>query len=254
MTFKNKSVLITGGSNGIGFGLAKRFMMAGSNVLITGRDENRLKKIKTDFPKINIFKNDLKIHTEREELSNYIVNNFSDLDILINNAGIQRRISLAEDNAVWQERQSEIDILLSAPIHLNHLLIPLLIKGNKNSLIVNVTSGGAYIPMPFAPIYCACKVALHSYTVNLRYSLSKTNCRVVELIPPAVQTSLGGATPHGVPLDEFCDAVFTGLSDDKKIDIGFGFTDNITFELMGKPQKEVFENNAKRFPVKFYTE
>jgi uncharacterized oxidoreductase len=135
---------------------------------------------------------------------------------------------------------------------LNHLLIPLLIRENKNSLIVNVTSGMAYTPLPFAPVYSACKAALHSYTMNLRYSLSKTNCRVVELIPPAVQTSLGGAVPHGVPLNEFCDSVFAELSDDGKTDIGFDFTDNLTFELMGKPQKEVFENNANRFPVKLY--
>jgi uncharacterized oxidoreductase len=254
MTFANKTVLITGGSSGIGLGLAIRFLSAGSDVLITGRDKNKLEKVKADFPKINVFKNDLENQTEREKLSSYIIENFPELDILINNAGIQRRISLAEDNANWQERQSEIDILLSAPIHLNHLLIPLLLKGNKNSLIVNVTSGAAYIPMPFAPIYSACKAALHSYTLNLRYSLSRTNCRVVELIPPAVQTTLGGAAPHGVPLNEFCDSVFTELSDDGQTDTGFDFTDNLTFELMGKSQKDVFENNATMFPVKLYME
>jgi uncharacterized oxidoreductase len=86
---------ITGGSDGIGFGLAKRFLLAGSNGLITGRNENKLKKIKADFPKMNIFKNDLENQTVREELANHIINDFPDLDILINNAGIQRRIPLS---------------------------------------------------------------------------------------------------------------------------------------------------------------
>lgn len=135
-----------------------------------------------------------------------------DLNILINNAGIQRRISLASDQAEWAERQVEIDILLSAPIHMNYLLIPLLLGADKSGLIVNVTSGGAYIPQVFAPVYSACKAALHSYTMTLRHSLVNTSCRVTEIIPPAVQTALAGpGLNHGVPLDEFCDTVFAAL-------------------------------------------
>src|SRR6202012_4002762 len=122
----------------------------------------------------------------------YIRENMPDITILINNAGIQRRIGLAADTASWTERQAEIDILLSAPIHLNHLLIPILLSHGQPSLIVNVTSGGAFIPQVFAPVYSACKAALHSYTMPLRHSLKNTTCRVIELIPPAVQTALAG--------------------------------------------------------------
>jgi len=89
-------------------------------------------------------------------------------------------------NATWIERQVEIDILLSGPVHLNHLLIPLLLAVNKKALIVNVTSGGAYIPQAFAPMYSACKAALHHYTMTLRHALSATQCKVAELIPPAI--------------------------------------------------------------------
>ena len=254
MNFKNKQVLITGGNKGIGLGLAQRFLAAGSNVLITGRNAADLKKIKTEFPKINIYINDISIPEERIKLAEYVQDTFPDIDILINNAGIQRRVPLAEETADWQTQQNEIDILLAAPIHLCHLLIPLLIKGNKDSLIVNVTSGGAYIPQIFAPVYSACKAALHSYTMNLRYALSKTNCRVVELAPPAVQTDLGGIGIHhfGAPLNEFCDKVFAELSDDDRTEIGFGHTDGLYFQIKGKPQQRLFEINTTVMPVKIY--
>jgi short-subunit dehydrogenase involved in D-alanine esterification of teichoic acids len=117
-------------------------------------------------------------------------------NVVINNAGIQRRVSLASDTAPWSERQAEIDILLAAPVHLNHLLIPLMLRSKQPALIVNVTSGGAFVPQVFAPVYSACKAALHSYTVTPRHALQGTWLRVVELVPPAVQTGLGdpGAT------------------------------------------------------------
>jgi uncharacterized oxidoreductase len=81
---------------------------------------------------------------------------------VINNAGVKRRVPLASDTAAWPERQAEIDILFSAPVHLNHLLIPLMLRSNKPGMIVNVTSGGAFIPQVFAPLYSASKAALHS--------------------------------------------------------------------------------------------
>ena len=130
--------------------------------------------------------------------------------LLINNAGIQRRVSLASDTASWSEHQAEIDTLLSGPVHLNYLLVPLMLRHRQASLIVNVTSGGAFIPQVFAPIYSACKAAVHSYTVTLRHALRETGVRVVELIPPAVRTALAGpASTHGAPLDEFCELQFS---------------------------------------------
>ena len=82
--------------------------------------------------------------------------------------------------------------LVGGAVHLNHLLIPVMLSNEKPSLIVNVTSGGAYVPQPFAPIYGACKAALLSYTITLRHALRDTRLRVVELIPPAVATGLAG--------------------------------------------------------------
>jgi uncharacterized oxidoreductase len=160
-------------------------------------------------------------------------------------------MTLAEDQADWAVRQQEIDVLLSGPVHLNHLLIPLLLE-KENSLIVNVTSGGAYIPQVFAPIYSACKAALQSYTLTFRHALSQTNCRVVELIPPAVQTALAGAHAHGANLDEFCDTVFDQLVNSTSENIGFGPTANLSVEVSGRPVEQLFTDSAARFPVKLY--
>jgi uncharacterized oxidoreductase len=252
MDLKQAQVLITGGSEGIGYGLAKRFLSAGSKVLVTGRSRLKLEKAAAELPGLQIYVNDIGDPVQREALAAHIYTAMPGLNILINNAGIQRRVSLAADQAEWADRQAEIDILLSAPVHLNHLLIPLLLAGNKAGLIVNVTSGGAYIPQVFAPVYSACKAALHSYTMTLRHALTQTLCNVTEIIPPAVQTALAGpGLSHGAPLDEFCDSVFAELMKGDKQEIGFGPTANL--QTLISAQLTLFHDNAFRFPVETYT-
>lgn len=179
--FSEAKVLITGGSDGIGLGLASRLLNAGSTVLVTGRSHEKLEYAAEAFPGLITFVNDIGLAEERERLANHVRETLPGVNVVINNAGIQRRVSLADDHAPWAERQAEIDILLSAPVHLNHLLIPTILEHGKPGVIANVTSGGAYIPQPFAPLYSACKAALHSYTVNLRFSLAGTPCKVLEI-------------------------------------------------------------------------
>ncbi|HTV30833.1 MAG TPA: SDR family NAD(P)-dependent oxidoreductase, partial [Xanthobacteraceae bacterium] len=164
-------MLITGGAEGIGRGLAARFAAAGARVLVTGRSREKLERAASEL-RVETLVNDLSRAAEREALARHMSEVMPGLNVLINNAGIQRRVSLASDTAPWDERQVEIDTLLSAPVHLNHLLVPGMLAHGRSSLIVNVTSGGAYIPQPFAPIYSACKAALHSYTMNLRFALA----------------------------------------------------------------------------------
>ena len=253
MDFKNKFVLITGGGEGIGKGLAVRFLNAGSKVLITGRNKEKLQQAAEKNPGLLTFVNDIGEVSQRVALAEYVKEQFGVLDILVNNAGIQRRIALADDHAPWSERQAEINILLSAPVHLNDLLIPLITKDGKEGMIINVTSAGAYIPQVFAPIYSACKTALHSYTMILRHALSETSCKVVELIPPAVQTALAGpGLNHGAPLNEFSDKVFADLVAGDKDAIGFGPTDNIVQEISGQPLEKIFSGSLSRFPVNIY--
>ena len=96
----------------------------------------------------------------------------------------------------------------------------------RNPAIINVSSGLAFVPPAFAPVYGATKAAIHSFTMSLRWQLSGTPVRVYEIIPPAVNTDLGGPGLHnyGVPLDEFADAMILGLQQDAE-EIGYGFSE-----------------------------
>jgi uncharacterized oxidoreductase len=253
LDLKKSNVLITGGSEGIGRGLAERFLKAGSTVLVTGRNPEKLKRAASELPGLRTLVNDISKPEGRVELAEYIAETFPKLNVLFNNAGIQRRIALAADTAPWQERQVEIDTLLSGPVHLNSLLIPHMLRNDLPSRIVNVTSGGAFIPQVFAPIYGACKAALHSYTVTLRHALAGTSIGVVELIPPAVQTALAGpSTTHGAPLDAFCDQVFSAFQSESEM-IGFGPTDAPQFKKLVETVEPMFQTSAGRFPVAIYT-
>jgi len=253
MDLKKAQVLITGGSEGIGLGLAARFLQAGSKVLITGRSAEKLEKAAHTYPGLQTFVNDIGQPAQREVLATHIQAVMPQLNILVNNAGIQRRIALAADNAPWAERQAEIDILFSAPVHLNHLLVLLLLAHSQPALLVNVTSGGAYIPQAFAPVYSACKAALHHYTVTLRHALAGTACRVTELIPPAVQTALAGpGMQHGATLNDFCDTVFPQLLNDAATEVGYGPTENLEITLSGQSQASLFAASAARFAAPTY--
>jgi len=252
ISINSANVLITGGSEGIGRGLAARFAAAGARVLVTGRSREKLERAASEL-RVETLVNDLSRAAEREALARHVSEAMPGLNILVNNAGIQRRVSLAADTAPWDERQVEIDTLLSAPVHLNHLLVPGILAHGRSSLIVNVTSGGAYIPQPFAPIYSACKAALHSYTMNLRFALAGTACNVVEIIPPAIRTALAGpGATHGAPLDEFCDAVFAALSEGDAFEIGFGPTAGSVLQERIALDHKLFQSFSGRFPVKTY--
>lgn len=117
---------------------------------------------------------------------------------------------------------------------------------------MNVTSGGAFVPQPFAPVYSAVKAALHSWTMNLRYALAGTTVRVTELIPPAVATGPAGpGHTHGADVDEFCDAVFPGLTEGQN-EVGFGPTASPDFQRALAGEHRRFDAAAQRFPITGY--
>jgi uncharacterized oxidoreductase len=245
-----RHVLVTGGSRGIGRGLAARLLARGDRVLITGRSPETLAAAAARHPGLQTVVADLATAQAREDLAAHVRATLPDIDLVVQNAGIQRRVGLAVDDAPWAQRQAEIDILLAGPVHLDHLLIPTMLEHGRPSTIVEVTSGGAAVPQPFAPLYSASKAALHHYTLTLRSALAETSIRVVELVPPAVATGLGGSS-HGVPLDEFCDAAVAGIDSGQDV-VGFGMTaaPAITTQLLG--QQALFDELADRFPATGY--
>jgi uncharacterized oxidoreductase len=211
MQLASHTVLITGGASGIGLALAERFLRAGSQVAVCGRRSEKLAEAKAIHPEIKTFVCDVGQAADRIALLDQATRELPGLDVLVNNAGIQRRVRLAEAGD-WEKVREEIAINLEAPIHLSTLFIPHLLKQERPA-IVNVTSGLSFAPLAGVPVYCATKAALHSFTLSLRHQLAGTPIEVVEIIPPAVDTDLGGPGLHtfGVPLDEFADGVAARL-------------------------------------------
>jgi uncharacterized oxidoreductase len=211
MDLGSHSVLITGGTSGIGLALAERFLQAGSTVAICGRRENRLREAQQRHPRLRIMACDLSKPSDRVSLRDWAVRELPGLDMLVNNAGVQQRIR-ATDPADWDRAREEIVTNFEAPVHLTMLFLPHLVA-QLHATIVNTTSGLAFSPLAAVPVYSATKAAMRSFTLSLRQQLSGTSVRVVELIPPAVDTDLGGPGLHtfGVPLEAFITAAVTQL-------------------------------------------
>ena len=203
---KSATVLLTGGSSGIGQELAKNFIEAGSTVIITGRREQALKDAQAKQPKLKYVVNDVSQVSEREKLAKWIVANHPEVNVLVNNAGIQRRVSLKDDND-WSTRYTEIATNVEAPVHLIQLLTPHFLK-KKEAAFVNLGSLLGFVPTGAAPVYGATKAFVHSFTVACRFQYAKTNIRFVEIVPPAVKSNLGGSHDYGEECDEFCEHVF----------------------------------------------
>jgi uncharacterized oxidoreductase len=222
----SNTVLVTGGATGIGLALAERFLQGGSRVIICGRREDRLRDAARRHPSLHVHVCDVESAPERVALRDWAVTKYPDLNVLVNNAGIQRRTGLT-DNA-WEGVHQEIAINLEAPIHLALLFAPHL-AGRRDAAIVNITSGLAFVPLVIAPVYSATKAALHSFTLSLRHQLASTPVRVVEIIPPPVDTDLGGPGLHtfGVPVNEFADAVMARLGQGD-VEIAYGMAEKVS--------------------------
>jgi uncharacterized oxidoreductase len=185
---QHKTVLITGGTSGIGFELAKQFQEKGNTVIVTGRDQARLDSAKRALPDIHLFQSDVSDPDGIAALSDRVLARFPSLDMLVNNAGIMRNLNLDQSRDLTDVTR-EIDINLSGPVRMIQQFLPHL-KTRSNALIVNVTSGLAFVPFPASPVYSATKAALHSFTQSLRAQLAGSNVTVVELAPPGVETPL----------------------------------------------------------------
>jgi uncharacterized oxidoreductase len=213
MQLTGHTILITGGSSGIGLALAERLLALGNEVVICGRRPEALQAAQDKLPGLHTVVADTGSEAARVALWTEVVSRFPAVDVVINNAGIQNKISVL-DAAPWQALQQEIAINLEGPMHLALLAIPHLRKQARPALL-NVSSGLAFVPMAAMPIYCATKAALHSFTLSLRHQLRATPIEVIEIIPPAVRTNLGGSHDFGSPLAEYADSVIAQLEEQR---------------------------------------
>ena len=187
MHMNNNTILITGGTSGIGYELACQ-LCENNTVIITGRNQEKLDQAKVNLKNVHTFQCDVAAPQEIINLYEAVSQQFPDLNILINNAGIMKKIDLQHELDL-QTLTQEIDTNLSGVIRMCHQFIPHL-KQQKTAAIINVSSALAFAPIVSTPVYCATKAAVHSYTQSLRVQLRNTNVKIFELAPPAIETPL----------------------------------------------------------------
>jgi uncharacterized oxidoreductase len=188
MQMTGRTVLITGGTSGIGFELARQLSLRGNTVIITGRDRNKLEVAQRTLTGVSVIESDVSKPEDVGRLYDVLLSQFPKLNVLVNNAGIMRNIKLDEQSQL-ADLTTEIDANLKGPMWMIQTFLPLL-RQQKDALIVNVSSGLAFVPFPAAPIYSASKAAMHAYTRCLRIQLERSGVSVVELAPPGTETPL----------------------------------------------------------------
>ena len=160
MKLTGRTVLITGGSSGIGQELAKQLLQRGNTVIVTGRNPERLDATARALPGVQVLTSDVSNPEDIVRLYESVTRRFPALDTLVNNAGIMRNLNLNLPRDL-HDICREIEINLCGPIRMVQQFLPHL-QSRPNALIVNVSSGLAFVPLPIAPIYCATKAAMHS--------------------------------------------------------------------------------------------
>lgn len=232
MRLSENTVLITGGASGIGYAIAEAFLAAGSQVAICGRRQNRLLEAQAKHPSIKILVCDVSKEEDRKNLLAWAKQELPTLNILVNNAGVQRDIDLTQGVEEFYAGENEIRVNLESTIILSGLFAPLLAK-QSNAAIINVSSGLGFVPAAKMPIYSASKAGVHAFSMALRHQLSKIGVRVIEVVPPAVDTELNpsgrakrGNFKAGLEAKEFVSAVMKGLQGDV-VEIGYGMTDGM---------------------------
>jgi uncharacterized oxidoreductase len=193
MKLTNRTILITGGSAGIGLAFALKFLELGNRVLITGRRQAVLDDVKSKHSDLHVIRSDVADPAQIAALAESIKRDFPELDVLVNNAGISRYKNLSVPASDLDDLMTEVNINVGGVVRMTSAFIDLL-KGNTGTLI-NVSSALAYVPLPCLPIYCATKAAIHSYTQSLRFQLEDSGVEVIELMPPAVRTEMTADLP-----------------------------------------------------------
>lgn len=218
MQMTGNTVLVTGGGTGIGRGLAESLHRLGNQVIIAARRGDQLRAATEANPGMQTMSLDQGDPADIRRFATELTDHYPDLNVVINNAGIQRVEDLTSSNVGLAEQTIAANLL--GPIRLTAALLPSLLR-RPHAAILNVTSALAFMPSALTPTYCATKAALHSYTQSLRFQLRNTPVRVIEIIPPQVQTALQGERgfdPQAMPLEEYITETMTLLQTQPEAD------------------------------------
>jgi uncharacterized oxidoreductase len=249
MDISNRTILITGGTGGIGLGLASALLQEKNQVIICGRDQKKLAAVKEKYPGITAICCDVGDAGQRKELAKEVLSRFPDLDILINNAGIQKNVDLKKGYDELKAGEDEVAVNFIAVAEMTSLFIGHLLK-KPTAAVINVSSTLAFMPQLVKPIYCATKAAVHTYTLVLREQLKDTPVKVIEIVPPMVDTGLNSAgraaqpgKSRGISVSEYIPSIISGLKNDSDI-IFYGNGAKILTEPRGESETRLLKHSG----------
>lgn len=212
MRLTDRTILITGGSAGIGLAFALKFLELGNEVIVTGRRQAVLDEVKARHPRLHTVRGDVSNPEQVAALAAQVKAEFPRLDVLMNNAGIGTPQNLRKPEADIAGAMTQLDVNVGGVIRMTSALIDIL-TANRGT-VINVSSMLAFVPVPALPIYSATKAAVHSYTQSLRFQLEESGVEVIELMPPAIETDMTSEFPEEVSkitTDELVRQTFAAL-------------------------------------------
>jgi len=189
MKLSNNVILITGGGSGIGLAFTEKFLELGNDVLICGRDQQKLDAAQAKYPGLKTFRCDLTRPGDTAAMVGKIKSDFPGLNMLINNAGIQHNYRFDDGEDHIAEIDHEINANFSSHLRLTDSLLPLLMA-KKEAAVVNISSALSIVPKESAPVYCATKAGMHIFSRALRYQLEHSPVKVFEVVPALVDTAM----------------------------------------------------------------
>lgn len=202
MKLSGNTILITGGSSGIGLELSKQFIQRNNNVIICGRSRQKLDGAIKQIPELEIFQCDLSDKSQCKDLAHWIIKEHPKLNILINNAAIVNMTNFLKTDGIMEMAEQEFATNFMAPVRLIDLIYPHLLK-NDDPAIINITTGLIYSPRADYPFYNASKAALHSFTQVLRKQTEKSNVKIIEVMFPAVNTPWHKGNPPKISISSY---------------------------------------------------
>ena len=189
MQVHSNTILLTGGTSGIGLGLLRQFYLEGNKLIVASSNPVNLNNLHKEFPNVSTVVCDLANPKSLRKLLEHCLNTYPEINVLINNAGIQYNYQWLEEEDGFHKISREIGVNLTSPMHLIYGMLPQL-STKEQAAIINVSSALAFHPKKSAPVYCASKAALHNLSKSLRYQLKETSIKVFEIIPPLVDTPM----------------------------------------------------------------
>ncbi|ANN67573.1 SDR family oxidoreductase [Bordetella bronchialis] len=215
MKLTDNTILITGGTSGIGRALAQAFHALGNTVIIAGRRKALLDEVVAAHPGMAGVELDISDAADIDRVARTLIAQYPSLNVLVNNAGI---MPFDDPAGTIDDATSRriLDTNLLGPIRLTSALIGHL-KAQPRATIIHNTSVLAYVPIATNAVYSASKAALHSYALSQRFMLRDTNVTVQEIAPPWVDTDLikKSGDPRAMPLDTFIAQTMKGLATDE---------------------------------------